>query len=102
MVQSQTALGSWRSKVRSWLQNVQSNRQVFGNDIRSAVSRSQQSFPSNLLLRIFIDVAKDLATKFVRYAIKDAATSLGLTLSDGELDVWPSWLLSPEHPAELV
>jgi hypothetical protein len=87
MAQNQTAVGSWRGRVRSWLENVQYNRQVFGNDLRSAVSRSQQSFPSNWLLRISIEIAKELATKFVRSAIKDAATSLGISLSDGELDL---------------
>jgi hypothetical protein len=40
-----------------------------------------------LLLKISIEVAKEWATKFVRSAIEEAATSLGLTLSDGELDV---------------
>jgi hypothetical protein len=87
MAQNQTALGSWKSRVRSWLLTVQQHRQPFQYDIRSAVIQSQQAFPSNLLLRILIDFAKEWATKYVRSAIADAATSLGLTLSDGELDV---------------
>jgi hypothetical protein len=78
---------SRRNKVRNWLLIVQQYRQPFQYDIRTAVTQSQQSFPSNLLLRIFIAVAKDWATKYVRSAIEDAATSLGLTLSDGEFDV---------------
>jgi len=87
MAQNQTSAVSWKSKVRNWLLIVQQHQQPFQHDIRSAVIQSQQSFPSNLLLRIFIEVAKDWATRFVRSAIKDAATSLGLTLSDGKLDV---------------
>lgn len=87
MERIQRGPGSWKSKVRIWLQSVQSNRQAFGYDIRSAVKNSQQSFPSNWLLRFVTEIAKDLATKFVRSAIKDAATSLGISLSDGELDV---------------
>jgi hypothetical protein len=87
MAQNQTSAGSWRDRVKNWLLIVQQHRQPFQYDIRTAVTQSQQTFPSNLLLRFFIEVAKDLATKFVRSALKDAATSLGLTLSDGELDV---------------
>ena len=87
MAQYQSAPGSWRNKVKKWLLVVQQHRQPFQNDIRTAITQSQQSFPSNLLLRIFIDVAKDWATRYVRSAIADSATSLGLTLSDGELDV---------------
>ena len=87
MAQNQSATGSWKNKVRNWLLAVQQHRQPFQFDIRTAVTQSQQEFPSNLLLRFFIEVSKDLATKFVRSAIKDAATSIGLTLSDEELDV---------------
>ena len=87
MAQNQSSVGSWKSKVKNWLLIVRQHRQPFQYDIRSAVIQSQQSFPSNLLLRIFIDLAKDWATKYVRSAIADAAVSLGLTLSDGELDV---------------
>ena len=86
MAQNQSATGSWRNKVKNWLLIVQQHRQPFQYDIRTAVTQSQQSFPSSLLLRIFIDFAKDWATKYVRSVIEDAATSLGLTLSDGELD----------------
>lgn len=87
MAQNATSAGSWKSKVRNWLLIVQQHRQPFQYDIRSAVTQSQQTFPGNLLLKIFIEVAKEWATKFVRSAIAEAATSLGLTLSDGELDV---------------
>jgi hypothetical protein len=87
MAQNQPPAGSWKNKVRNWLLIVQQHRQPFQYDIRTAVTQSQQSFPSNLILRIFIDFAKDWATKYVRSAIADAATSLGLTLSDGELDI---------------
>ncbi len=87
MVQNQSSPESWKSKVRNWLLIVQQHRQPFQYDIRLAVMQSQQTFPSNLLLRIFTEVAKEWATKFVRSTIEDAATSLGLTLSDGELDV---------------
>ena len=87
MAQNQTSAGSWKNRVRNWLLGVQQHRQPFQYDIRSAVVQSQQSFPSNLLLRIFIEVAKEWATKYVRSAIGDAATSLGVTLSDGELDI---------------
>ena len=87
MAQNQTSAGSWKSKVRNWLLIVQKHRQPFQYDIRLAVAQSQQTFPSNLLLRIFIEVAKVWATKFVHSSIEDAATSLGLTLNDGELDV---------------
>lgn len=87
MAQIQTPVGSWKSKVRNWLLVVQQHRRPFQYDIRLAVTQSQQTFPSNLLLRVFIEVAKDWATKYVRSVIEDTATSLGLTLSDGELDV---------------
>lgn len=87
MPQNQTAIGSWRNKVKNWLLVVQQHRQPFQYDVRVAVMQSQQTFPSNLLLKIFIEVAREWATKYVRSAIEDAATSLGLTLSDGELDV---------------
>jgi hypothetical protein len=87
MAQNTTSASSWKSKVRNWLLIVQQHRQPFQCDIRLAVTQSQQTFPSNWLLRIFIEVAKEWATKFVRSAIEEAATSLGLTLSDGELDV---------------
>jgi hypothetical protein len=87
MAQNQTSAGSWKSKVRNWLLIVQQHRQTFQYDIHLAVTQSQQTFPSNLLLKISIEVAKEWATKFVRSAIEEAATSLGLTLSDGELDV---------------
>ena len=85
MQQNQPAAGSWRGKVKSWLYDVQRYRQA-GYDVRSAVQHSQQLFPSNWLLTFSVAIAKDLATKIVRSAIKDAATSLGVTLSDGELD----------------
>jgi hypothetical protein len=87
MAQDQTSTGSWKNKVRNWLLVVQQHRQPFNYDIRTAVLQSQQTFPSNLLLRVFVEFAKEWATKYVRYAIKDAATSLGLSLSDGELDL---------------
>lgn len=87
MAENQSSTGSWKSKVRNWLLVVQQHRQPFQPDIRSAVIQSRQAFPSNLLLRIFVEVAREWATRYVRSAIADAATSLGLTLSDGELDV---------------
>jgi hypothetical protein len=87
MAQNQSSAGTWKNKVRNWLLIVQQYRQPFQNDIRSSVIQSQQSFPSNMLLRVFIEFAKEWATKFVRSAIKDAATSLSVTLSDGDLDV---------------
>ena len=87
MQQGQTAAGSWRSKVRSWLQNVEYNRRIIGYDLRSAVTHNQQSFPSNWLLKFATEVAKELTVKIVRSVISDAANSLGLTLSDEELDL---------------
>ena len=87
MAPNQSSAGTWKNKVKTWLLVVQQHRQPFQYDIRSAVIQSQQKFPSNLLLRILIDFVKEWATKYVRSAIADAATSLGLTLSDGELDV---------------
>jgi len=87
MTQNQTPVGSWKSKVRNWLLIVQQHRQPFQYDIRLAVTQSQQTFPSNLLLKIVIEIAKEWAAKYVRSAIEEAATSLGLSLSDGELDV---------------
>ena len=87
MVQNQSSPGSWKNKVKNWLLVVQQYRQPFNYDIRTAVIQSQQTFPSNLLLRILVDFAKEWATKYVRFAIKDAASSLGLSLSDGELDL---------------
>lgn len=60
---------------------------MFGNDIQLAVRQSRQTFPNNWILKISVEVAQNLATKFVRFAIKDAASSLGLTLSDGDLDL---------------
>jgi hypothetical protein len=87
MAQNQSSPRSWRNKVKNWLLVVQQHRQPFNYDIRSAVIQSQQTFPSNLLLRILVEFAKEWATKYVRTAIKDAATSLGLSLSDGELDL---------------
>lgn len=82
--QSPTA---WKSRVKNWLLIVQQHRQQFRYDIRSAVIQSRQTFPSNLLLRVLIAFARELATKYVRSAIADAASSLGVTLSDGELDI---------------
>ena len=87
MAQNQSSAGSWKSNVKTWLLVVQQHRQPFQYDIRSAVMQSQQTFPSNLLFRLLIDLAKEWATKYVRSAIADAATSLGLTFSDAELDV---------------
>lgn len=87
MQRGQTAAGSWRSRVKSWLQNVEHHRRMLGYDIRSAVSYNQQPFPSNVLLKFVVDIAKELAAKLVRMAIKDAASSLGLTFSDGDLDL---------------
>ena len=87
MTQSQSSAGTWKNKVKTWLLVVQQHRQPFQYDIRSAVIQSQQTFPSNLLLRILIDFAKEWAIKYVRSAIADVATSLGLTLGRGELDV---------------
>jgi hypothetical protein len=60
---------------------------MLGYDVRSAVSYGRQPFPSNVLLRFVVDIAKELAVKLVRMAIKDAASSLGLTISDGEFDL---------------
>ena len=87
MNQGQTAAVSWRIKVKKWLQNVENNRRVRGYDLRSAVSYAQQSFPSNWLLKFTAEVAKELAVKVVRWAIGDAAKSLGISLSDVELDL---------------
>lgn len=87
MQQGQTAAGSWRSKVRSWLQNVEYNRRILGYDLRSAVTYNQQSFPGNRLLKFATEVAKELAVKIVQSAISDTANSPSLTLSDEELDL---------------
>jgi hypothetical protein len=38
-------------------------------------------------VKFSIETAKELTTKFVRSGIKDAATSLGFSLTDGELDL---------------
>jgi hypothetical protein len=87
MQRGQTAAGSWRNRVKNWLQNVEHNRRMLGYDIRSAASYNQQPFPSNVLLRFVVGIARELAVRLVRMAIKDAASSLGLKLSDGDLDL---------------
>ncbi len=87
MVQIQPQTRTWKNKVTAWLQSVQHKRQVFGYDIRSAVGRTQPSFPSNGVLRLLIDVAKDRVARYIRLAIKEAADSLNVTLNDQELDL---------------
>jgi len=62
-------------------------RQVFGYDVCSTASRSRHSFPSNWILRILIEIAKELTTRCVRSAIKDTAAFLGISMSDRELDL---------------
>ncbi len=86
MAQNQTVV-TRTSKIKSWLQSVQHNRQVFGYDIQTAVRGSQQSFPSNWILKFSVALVKDWVKKYVRSEIMVAATSLGIQLSDLDLDV---------------
>ena len=60
---------------------------MLGYDLRAAAAYSKQSFPSNALLKFAVEVAKMIAVKFVRLTIQDAAKSLGLSLSDEELNI---------------
>lgn len=77
---------SWRGRVQEWLAVVLQHRHAFGYDLRSAAIQVQSQFPKNSLVTVMAQVYRDLAVWFVKSAIREAATSMGVTLDDTELD----------------
>jgi len=53
-------------------------------DLRAAGNQHAAAFPKNLLLVIVSQVVRSLAVWFVKSAIRDAATELGISLSEEE------------------
>jgi hypothetical protein len=84
--QQPQALG-WRAKVRNWLHAVNQYRQMNYVDLRTAASQYSNGFPKNMLLVIVSQIIRSLAVWLVKSAISDAATGLGISLSDAELNV---------------
>jgi hypothetical protein len=87
MAQNQVAVRTRREEVKVWLRSVQHYREAFGYDIRSAVGGTNLSFPDNWILQLTVVTAKAWARKYVRYEIRAASTSLGVTLNNEELDL---------------
>jgi len=56
-------------------------------DLRTAASQYSNGFPKNMLLVLVSQIVRSLAVWLVKSAIRDAATGLGISLSDGELNV---------------
>jgi len=77
----------WRARVGSWLQAVDQYQHMYFVDLRTSATQCASDFPKNMLLVILSQIFRSLAVWFVKSAIKDAATQLGVSLSDAEVNV---------------
>lgn len=78
---------AWRARVGSWLQAVDHYHHMYFVDLRTSAAQCASDFPRNMLLVILSQIFRSLAVWFVKSAIKDAATQLGVSLSDAEVNV---------------
>lgn len=88
MAPKKSQLFQWRQDVRQWVSEVffQLQRQS-GLNFRIAASHWQQSFPSSDLVPFAGQaVTKGVAQWVVKTALRDAATSLGVTLGDEDVN----------------
>jgi hypothetical protein len=84
--QQSQAIG-WRTRVKSWLQGVQQYRTSYGLDLRTAATQLGASFPRSVILVFVSRAVRTLAVWLIKLALRDAATGLGISLTDVELDV---------------
>lgn len=76
----------WRSRVKDWLHAVDEQRWNFRGTLQASARSRQAQFPRNLLIRLLAMLARRLAIWIVKGAIKDAATDLGISLSDADAE----------------
>jgi hypothetical protein len=77
----------WRQDVRQWLSDVLQYQRQSGLNVQIVAFRSKQSFPSSdLVVLAGQAVARGVAEWAVRTALRDAATSLGVTLDDADIE----------------
>lgn len=84
--QQPQAIG-WRARVRNWLQVVDQHRHMYFSDLRVSARQYAGDFPRNLLLVIVSQIFRSIAVWLVKSAIRDAASELGVSLSDAEVGV---------------
>jgi hypothetical protein len=74
----------WRDKVKVWLAIVWQDARRTRSWVASA-QRNGTAFPSSLFIKIVRLFFASIAERLVKSALRDAASELGLTLSDIEL-----------------
>jgi len=75
----------WRDKVKAWLAIVGQDARRTHNWV-TAAQRNRTAFPSSLFIKIVRLFFASIAKRLVKSALRDAASELGLTLSEVELD----------------
>jgi hypothetical protein len=85
-LQQQPQTINWRAQVRNWLQSVDNHRRTFGVDLTTAAIQNRANFPKSTLVLFAGQILRSLATLIVKSALRDAATSLNMTLDDATLD----------------
>jgi hypothetical protein len=78
----------WRRDVRTWLAKVLGYQIQYGLDIRSAAFHNRQSFPASAPID-FVGrfVERRLAIWAIKYALREAAVSLGVPLNEETFEV---------------
>jgi hypothetical protein len=77
---------TWRDKVKTWFSQVAQEARLT-RDWETAARRNGSSFPQSLLVKILRAFIGSLARWIVKSALRDAASHLGVALTDAQLDV---------------
>jgi hypothetical protein len=76
----------WRDKVKTWLAMVARDVRTTRNWVASA-QRNGSAFPPSLFVKIVRLFFTSIAKRIVKTALQDAASELGVTMSDADLDL---------------
>lgn len=79
---------AWRTQVQQWLASVRNHQAAHRRmDVVTAARQNQHSFPRSWLVVIVGQLFKGIAKWIVKTTLQDAASGLGIDLSQAELDV---------------
>lgn len=78
---------AWRQRLRGWLQTVAFDCNQLGLDLRTSLSRRSANFPASSALQLLARALKPMAVALLKSELRRAAKSLGIGLTDEELDL---------------